>query len=217
MATIYSGQPSLYDLIGFHQFDLKCVRNGYSIKSYIAITSDEDEDDEENSKYFVIKIGQFPSVADLHISKIKQYDKVLGKGKLKEITKAVGLAANGVGIGSFVYLRRVFEDLIEEAHQLAKNDNGWNEDLYQRNRMVEKIEQLKLHLPAFLVKNKNMYGILNIGIHSLNENDCLQYFDAIKVGIELILDEKVEKITKMKKIEDAQNRIQRINQIVAKK
>ena len=40
---------------------------------------------------------------------IKQYDKELRKPDLKEFTRAIGLAANGVGIGSFVYLRRIFE------------------------------------------------------------------------------------------------------------
>ena len=72
-------------------------------------------------------------------------------------------------------------------------------------------------MPNFLVENKTMYGILSVGIHSLNENDCLKYFDAVKVGIELILDEKLEKLNKVKKIEEAQNRIQTITQMVNKK
>ncbi len=55
---------------------------------------------------YLMKFGQYPSVADIHIGQIKQYDKVLSKNLLKEFTRAIGLAANGVGIGSFVYLRR---------------------------------------------------------------------------------------------------------------
>jgi NAD(P)H-flavin reductase len=141
----------------------------------------------------------------------------LEREKIKELTKAVGLVANGIGIGSFVYLRRVFESLIEEAHNEAKVDSGWDEAQYQKNRMVEKIEQLKNHLPDFLVKNKGMYGILSVGIHELEENECLKHFDAVKVGIELILDEKLEKRNKAKKIEEAQNRIQVITQSITKK
>lgn len=53
------------------------------------------------------KIGQYPSIAYYHISKIKDYQKVIDRDKMKELTRAIGLAANGVGIGSFVYLRRI--------------------------------------------------------------------------------------------------------------
>lgn len=213
--AIYTQQPDLSSYEGFHQFDLKCVRNGYNIRTYVVVISEEDKNGDD--QYSIIKIGQFPSIADLHISKIKNYDKVLDKEKLKEITRAIGLAADGVGIGSFVYLRRVFEHLLEEAHQIALTDESWDEDLYMKNRVVERIEQLREHLPEFLVKNKSLYGILSIGIHSLNENDCLKYFDGVKLGIELILDEKLEKLKKAKKIEEAQNRIQTITQMVNKK
>ena len=153
------------------------------------------------------KIGQFPSIADFHISQIKKYNKVLSNEKLKEFTRAIGLAANGVGIGSFVYLRRIFEDLIEEAHIKAMKKEEWNEEEYSKQRMSEKIELLKNFLPAFLVENKTLYGILSIGIHSLNEEDCLAYFESVRVGIELILDEKVDIYQKQKKMEDAKKKI----------
>lgn len=61
----------------------------------------------------------------LNINQIRKYDKVLSGERLKEFTRASGLAANGVGIGSFVYLRRIFEELIGEAHKAAKNDAGY--------------------------------------------------------------------------------------------
>ncbi|MBA6316939.1 short-chain dehydrogenase [Cellulophaga baltica] len=153
------------------------------------------------------KIGQFPSIADFHISKIKVYDKVLNKERLKEFTRAIGLAANGVGIGSFVYLRRIFESLIEEAHIKAKTKTGWNEETYRKERMAEKIELLKAHLPEFLVENKTLYSILSVGIHNLTEQDCLAYFETVRVGIELILDEKLEQYAKLKKLEEAKKRI----------
>lgn len=155
----------------------------------------------------VQKIGQIPSIADFHISQIKKYDKVLSKEKLKEFTRAIGLAANGVGIGSFVYLRRIFEDLIEESHLKAKKITGWDESDYIKQRMAEKIELLKDYLPDFLVENKSLYGILSVGIHSLTETDCLAYFETVKLGIELILDEKVDAFQKQKKIEDAKSKI----------
>lgn len=38
---------------------------------------------------FIMKIGQYPSVADFHISDVKQYNKLLNKESLKEFTKAI--------------------------------------------------------------------------------------------------------------------------------
>lgn len=156
------------------------------------------------------KIGQYPSIADLHISKIKQYDKILGKEKLKEFTKAIGLAANGVGIGSFVYLRRIFEGLLEEAHQKASGAAGWDVNQYSQARVNEKILLLKEFLPPFLVENRTLYGILSKGIHSLSEEECLEYFDIVKTGIEFILDEKQEAYEKERKINEAKMKISKI-------
>jgi len=143
--------------------------------------------------YTVRKIGQYPSLVDLNSNKIKKYRKILGD-KYKEFNRAVGLASHGVGIGSFVYLRRIFENLIEEAHQEAKKTLLWNEENYNRSRMDEKIGLLKDYLPEFLVKNKIIYSILSKGIHELSEDECLKYFAPVKLGIELILDEKLEKL-----------------------
>lgn len=168
----------------------------------------------EAGNYFLEKIGQFPSIADLHISQIKDYAKVIPREKLKEFTKAIGLAANGVGIGSFVYLRRIFETLIEEAHINASKDTGWNEDAYQKSRMNEKIELLAHQLPDFLVEHKQLYGILSKGIHELEEQECLSHFFPVRTGIEMILDEKVIELEKAQKRQIASNAIKNIsNQI----
>lgn len=139
------------------------------------------------------KIGQYPSVADIHIGQIKQYKDVLAKEDLKEFTRAIGLAANGVGIGSFVYLRRIFEKLIFEASEQAIADGQIGEMDFVKLRMDEKIESINNYLPDTLVEVKQVYGILSKGIHELTEQECLAYFDTMRVGIELILDEKLDR------------------------
>jgi hypothetical protein len=162
------------------------------------------------SKVFM-KVGQYPSIATFHISQVKKYNKILSKDKLREFTKAIGLAANGVGIGSFVYLRRIFEGLIAEARDKARAGQDWNEEAFSRSRMADRIELLRDYLPSFLVENKTLYGILSVGIHALTEEDCLAYFETVKVGIELILDEKLEAFQKQKKIEEARLKIASVN------
>ena len=68
---------------------------------------------------FIEKVGQYPSVADIAIAQIRQYSKVLSKPYMRDFTRAIGLAANGVGTGSFVYLRRIFEHLVDEIAKIA--------------------------------------------------------------------------------------------------
>ena len=159
---------------------------------------------------YLIKIGQYPSIADFHIYEIKQYDKLLSKDVLKEFTKAIGLAANGVGIGSFVYLRRIFENLILESFEEAKQEGKVEEETFSRSRMDEKIGLLEDYLPPFLVENKSIYSILSKGIHELDENTCLEYFEPMKVGIEIILDQKLEKKKQKEKVEEAKKKIQQV-------
>jgi len=149
------------------------------------------------------KIGQYPSLADLTTPDLQKYRKVLGGERFREFTRAVGLASHGVGIGAFVYLRRIFEALIEKARAAAAVLPGWNQEQFRDARMDDKIALLKAHLPPFLVENRALYGILSTGIHSLTEDACLKVFPMVKVAIELILDEELERAQRDEKVEAA--------------
>jgi hypothetical protein len=188
--------------IGFKSFALSCVRISQKMMVFTNITA------ADNGGYYIEKIGQSPSLADLQIAKIADYSRVLDNEKLKEFSKAIGLTTHGIGIGSFVYLRRIFEYLIDEAHIKAKTESNWDENTYNLARVNDKIKILSQNLPDFLVQNKELYSILSKGIHELTEDECLQNFDIVKVGIELILDEKLEVVNKHKKIEEVKQRIQ---------
>lgn len=77
----------------------------------------------------VRKIGQYPSAADLAFGSLDAaFNRELEDGWRRELGTAVGLQSHGVGIGSFVYLRRIFEALLEEAHQQALSDSNWSEE-----------------------------------------------------------------------------------------
>ena len=146
-----------------------------------------------------MKIGQYPTIADLSTIEVQKYRKVLGEELYKEFTRAIGLVSHGVGIGAFVYLRRIFEHLIEEAHQKNATTKGWDEDAYKKSRMDDKIELLKASLPDFLVRNRKLYSILSKGIHELDESICLSAFPVTRAGIEMILDERLREIEKEQK------------------
>lgn len=183
---------------GYGTVKIKCKRTDDVFSYYILWNPNTNH---------LVKVGQHPSVADFHISEIKQYKKLLSNEKLKEFTRAIGLAANGVGIGSFVYLRRIFEHLIYDAYQECLADGVVTEEQYNRSRMDQKIALLSTHLPSFLVENRSIYSVLSLGIHELNENTCLAHFDTLRVGIEIILDEKLDELKKREKIEEARKKL----------
>lgn len=157
------------------------------------------------------KIGQYPSIADLATPDLQKYRPILGNERFRELTRGVGLASHGVGIGAFVYLRRIFENLIEEARATATSNTNWDQTSYERARMDEKIEILNQYLPSFLVENRSLYGIISRGIHELPESECLKAFPIVKLGIELILDEKLEQHERDQKILQAKSSINALN------
>lgn len=193
--------------VGFYLVTLSCKRKSNDILRFI-IYKDKDR---------VIKIGQYPSLADLQFSEIgKKYDKVLPEEDLKNLKKAIGLVAHGAGAGSFVYLRRIFEKLIFEAYSINAVAIGCTEVDFKSKRMMEKVEILKAFLPSQLVEMKSIYSILSKGVHELTEEECLRYFAPIKLSIELILDQKIEVAKKQEKDAMVKKQLQQIQQEIAK-
>lgn len=186
--------------MGIFSREYKCSRN-VNHKLYFTFSKTNNT---------IEKIGQLPSLATLNMYDVQKYSKVLDKKYFQELTKAIGLVSHGIGVGSFVYLRRIFESLINDSYLEAKEKGGWDDELYNKSRMAEKIDLLKDELPNFLVENKLMYGILSKGIHELSENECLEAFPIVKIGIEFILDEKIEKINRQKKMEEAKKALDNI-------
>jgi hypothetical protein len=192
----YTSYLDAEEAIRSRQFvvDFRCSRNSNHKMHFSVLVANR----------HIGKIGQFPSLADLHTTEIGKYRKVLGEERYREFARAVGLAAHGVGVGSFIYLRRIFESLVSEAFSSVP-ENEIDEKLYVRGRMDEKILLLRTHLPAFLVENRALYGILSKGVHSLTEEECLRHFETVRIGIEMILDEKIEEQERRSKLDRAKS------------
>lgn len=156
----------------------RCTRNKEHAILFDLIVSDDK----------IIKIGQYPSVADLVTPEIAKYKSILRK-QYPEFSKAVGLFAHGIGIGSFVYLRRIIENLVFDKYNQVTDELGISKEDFEHLKFDIKIETLKDYLPKVLVINKNVYGIVSKGVHELSEEECREMFPYIKAGIELILDD----------------------------
>jgi hypothetical protein len=177
---------------GFFEITATCARNEkHNLIVYFMIAASS-----------VIKIGQWPSLADILLDELKPLRSAINKQDAAELHKAIGLAAHGVGVGSYVYLRRVFERLIFQSFEANKDAVGLEHENFQRLRMPDKIEKLRDHLPPFLVKHRDVYGQLSDGIHNLSEEECLAYFDVFKGAVFLMLKQESERRIEAKAEED---------------
>lgn len=90
-------------------FQFVCSMNEEHHLDYIVLTTDN----------YMMKIGQYSSVADMTFPELDAYKHVISKEDRKELGTAIGLFASGVGAGSYVYLRRILERLVYQAKETA--------------------------------------------------------------------------------------------------
>ena len=139
------------------------------------------------------KIWQYPSIADINSSELKEkYSKALDNNSMWNLFRAIWLFSHWIWAGSFVYLRRIFENLIIETFNENIKEFTSSTDEFSTKNMSEKISILAPYLPPGLVQMKQIYWIWSKWVHELTEEECLTFFPAIKLSIELILDQKIE-------------------------
>lgn len=184
--SIPGGDPwtKIKERIAFDQMTVSCTRNEYhTIRYFFRV-----------QRMTIAKVGQFPSLADVAIEETRtKYRSVLRGDNWSEFYKAIGLAAHGEGIASFVYLRRVFERLIQARYREFKESEGWSDEEFSRLKMDEKVLFLKGHLPEYLVQIRKIYSIFSVGIHELDNDQCLRFFEIGKRSIVAILEEDIKK------------------------
>jgi hypothetical protein len=161
------------------------------------------------------KIGQLPSIADLVKPELEKYRKVLTPEQLGNWQRAVGLRAHGVGAGSYVYLRRIVEQLIEDAR--ARAGKAVDDEAYKKSRWPERIKLLASYLPAYLVENAVVYGVLSKGVHELTEEECANFFDVMHTSMELICEDKLVAIEREEKAKAGTKALQQVLQSLARK
>ncbi len=178
-----SGPRPWQELRGSEEIILRCARDDkHHIVFHIMF-----------EKRAIQKYGQFPSFADIAQSESKTVRSLLSDEESKELNRAIRAAANGVGIGSYVYMRRILERIIRTRFDEYKAQEGWTDKQFIELRMAERIALMKDHLPEFMVTNKQLYSILSAGVHELEEEACLNFFPIARASIEYILEDDVRK------------------------
>lgn len=191
---------------GYFSRSVSCTRHHHQYTYYFLLTEGG-----------LQKIGQFPSIEDIVGADLQRYKLVLEDEDFRELRRATGLFSHGIGIGSFVYLRRIFERMIAK-HKLEAQQAGQTlpEDFATR-RMDEKIAALSAFLPPSLVKNRVIYGILSKGIHELDESTCRTYFPAVRAAIMQILEQDLEARLKKQAEADLEKEIAKVNSALSGK
>ncbi|AJY76278.1 hypothetical protein [Paenibacillus beijingensis] len=168
------------------QMNLECTSK-YKHKLYTIFQITDDNK--------LMKTGQYPSILDFDNS-LKEYKKVLkDKNITKELTNAEILKTHNMGVGAFLYLRRIFEKLIFETFEQAKLENNIDELAFKIAKTETKVKMLfeNGYVSRYLAEiNTFVYGILSKGIHELSEDECNLHYDTLREAILLILEEKVE-------------------------
>lgn len=172
---------------------------------------------------FLIKVGQYPSLKDLQLFDTQKYRNILGKNYI-DYTLALALYADGIGAGSFVYLRRILEHFVEEIHSdcikqcdeavAAGSGSAFNEEEYKGLRFNDKIAYLEKNYHKTIIPSElndirgAIYGVISKGIHKSTEQECLQLFPSAKYIIDTFIEEKIQKKAKQERLAKAKKAFQ---------
>ena len=206
----------------FVQFRIYDPIEPEDIKESSAVICSEKADDQKAYEAYeylhdcliIQKVGQYPSIADMQLFDISKYRTILCKDNYRELTRAVRLYANGIGCGSFVYLRRILERLIDEKRkEYAMADaQNWDQEQYEKQAVNKRIEFLEekgfVIIPKELqpIKTK-LYGVLSKGVHECSDEECSELFPYLKNAIKSILDEQIEQKERKKETNQLLNKI----------
>ncbi|HHL2033739.1 hypothetical protein [Clostridium perfringens] len=131
----------------------------------------------------VTKIGQYPSSLDNgSVEYLKQLKEICSNKEAKEISKyikdALVMESFGYGIASLLYIRRAFEKLIIISEGKEHENDG--------TTMKDRIKNNK-YLPDLIKENSRIYNIISEGIHNQSEEECMELFKIIKVGVMILI------------------------------
>lgn len=162
------------------------------------------------------KIGQDPSNVELYSKKLnRKYDKYNNyKGIKTDLNKAIISFSNNFGVGGFLYLRRVLEKVVDYKYNEVKENLEEDKQKKFEEKMTkfsEKLDILKDELPNHLTENKYIYSILSAGVHSLTEEQCMEYFPVVEKSTYIIIDGLLELQKRRKLHSDIENNLNKIN------
>ena len=136
----------------------------------------------EEGKFIVSKVGQYPTMMSVKGFDFDKYKKQLKKYDAYDDYKNADLSMNETFYaGAYTYLRRVYE---KQLNYYVDKDKATLAD----NRTETKIKAVKSNFdPRTHEHLGNLYAILSIGIHELDEEESKEYYEFLKAMIDMQL------------------------------
>ncbi len=156
-------------------------------------------------------------IKDEDIQRFKKM-KLLNEDDLKELNNANKCKKLGMNIASFVYMRRIFENMLQriyEAHQsevTIKDSSKKFIDLFVK----DKVKLLKPYLPILMNEEVSsdkyikLYKLLSEGIHKLNEDICESLYNIIKELLLMILEKEMQEKKNRKNLTELETSFNKI-------
>lgn len=163
-------------------------------------TANADEKKKPMPPTKILKIGQYPSLTDIQLGTLKEYEEGMTVQQRQEFVRAINTSAHGFNVAACVHYRRVFESVLFDARDAKLKADGtvtWPE--FEKLRTDERIAALREYLPQFMVDHPHLYGILSKAVHELTEQECGQTMPVLRQAIELMIQDKVDAIRKEKR------------------
>lgn len=152
---------------------------------------------EKDKKFWVRKIGQYPSFS---VNLDKVINDFLTNENKEFYKKALMNLSTGYGIGAFAYYRRIVENEIKRivlSISEIDSDNSSNikeaYELYKKDHQMSKlIDSIYQHLPNSLKELGNnplklLYDQLSGGIHAFSEEECLKKSEGIDYVLKFVI------------------------------
>lgn len=206
---IYGIQPPydkkilLDNKIWYIEYYFTCTNNDKH--KYMMMISIEMKD----GKFIVRKIGQNPSMLIVKGFDFDKYKKFLDKINAYDDYKKADLCnSDHFYVGAYAYLRRIFEKMIK----FYLGDTELKDD-----HMDTKIDAVKNNFDPRVNKMlKNLYGILSISIHELDEEQSKEYYTYLKAVIDMQLEYVKSEDEKDKQSKDLEGILSKIANLVKK-
>lgn len=166
----------LEDKTWFLTYYLTCTNCSLPYTMYVSL-------EQKGTMFIVRKIGQLPSILDIHGFDFSIYKKQLEKLDAYDDYKKADLSyTEHFYVGSFAYLRRIFEKMI---HKYLSETEEKPDD----NHMESKIKLIKNRFePRIQDSLKNLYEVLSASIHELSEEQSKDFYVLLKAIIDMQLE-----------------------------
>jgi hypothetical protein len=171
---------------------LNCTRAGHSVSYYFQL---------QNGK--LLKVGQFPAIADIHYGEVRHYLPILGEARSRDIQQAIALASSNLGIAAYSYIKKLFASLLGDAQQRALAANQAPASDYASASYQQRVRALAAYLPEFIVQHPEFYSLLDEPLESLNDSQCLAAFDALKTAVLFMVDHKMAQHQYQQRLQEA--------------